>query len=60
MLKAQVVGGEAKAGRGLDCDLKRKRTTVKILPQYWLRPALAPTVLAMVQSGLPDPSALPT
>ena len=58
--KAQVVGGEAKAGRGHDCDLKRKRTKVKVLPIPWLRPALMPTVLAMVQSTLPDPSALPT
>ena len=58
--KAQVVGGEAKAGRGHDCDLKRKRTKVKVLPTMWLRPALMPTVLAMVQSTLPDPSALPT
>ena len=32
VLKAQVVGGVAKVGRGLDRDLKRKRTRVKILP----------------------------
>ena len=59
-LKAQVVGGEAKAGRGHDRDPKRNRTTVKFLPMLRLRPALMPAVLAMVQSGLPDPSALPT
>ena len=59
-LKAQVVGGEAKAGRGHDRDLKRNRTQVKLLPTLWQRPALTPTVLAMVQSTLSDPSALPT
>ena len=60
VLKAQVVGGEAKVGRGLDRDLKRSRTKVKLLPTLWLRPALTLTVLAMVQSTSPDPGALPT
>ena len=32
VLKAQVGGGVAKVGRGLDRDLKRKRTKVRILP----------------------------
>ena len=60
VLKAQVGGGVAKVGRGLDRDLKRKWTKARILPTQWLRPALTSAVLAMVQSTLPDPSALPT
>ena len=32
VLKAQVVGGVAKVGRGLDRDLKRKWTKARILP----------------------------
>ena len=31
VLKAQVVRGVAKVGRGLDCDLKRNRTKARIL-----------------------------